>query len=177
MKKKKLLWIVFAVLLMAVCGCGKKEVAQEPVKIYAGMGEIEYVEFSDRRTTGILIKQEDIWSWDHSTKLVLNQETVAEELKDLCQVTAVEHIKKEESLDAYGLENPEYTLIIKDTDGQTKTLYIGSEAGDDVCYAAVDGKDTVYTLSEEVVEYWDELLEQKVYREQLDALSAPTKKQ
>ncbi len=56
-----------------------------------------------------------------------------------------------DSLEAYGLEDPAYTVVLTDQDGNETTLYFGNVTGDSY-YLTLNEKKEIYTVSTGVIE-------------------------
>ena len=54
-------------------------------------------------------------------------------------------------LEAYGLKEPEYTVVLTDQDGNETTLYFGNVTGDSY-YLTLNEKKEIYTVSTGVIE-------------------------
>lgn len=59
--------------------------------------------------------------------------------------------KDGDSLEAYGLEDPAYTVVLTDQDGNETTLYFGNVTGDSY-YLTLNEKKEIYTVSTGVIE-------------------------
>ena len=61
-------------------------------------------------------------------------------------LTAVRELKETDQLSDYGLENPKYTIHLKDSEGTETTLYFGN-AVEENYYMTLNDKEKVYTVS------------------------------
>ena len=66
-------------------------------------------------------------------------------------ITADRELTDGDSLDAYGLDDPVYTLEYTDADGNVTELLFGNMAGDDY-YVMKSRSDTVYTVASSVID-------------------------
>ena len=55
-----------------------------------------------------------------------------------------------DTLADYGLEEPQYTITLKNADGEEQNIYIGNAAGEDY-YMTVGDKEKIYTVDYSVV--------------------------
>ena len=172
---KKILYkgIVFIILVM-IAGCAGKESKKEVVEIFGEMGDIVSIQYSARNQEGTLIKENGKWQWEHNPELTLNQEEVLEEERTIQEAKMTMEAEGMENPSAYGLRESKYKLTVKDVNGQERTLHLGTKAGEDTYYATVDDKKDLYIVSEDILDVWEELAEQKQISEVLDAMSKPT---
>lgn len=94
------------------------------------------------------------WKYTPDDGFVVNQ-TRAEAFKNaILNLTAVRTLEKMDSLDAYGLENPLYSVTVYDTDGSEAVLQIGEQTGS-YYYAKIKDDSQVYTISRDLLVYLD----------------------
>ena len=161
MKRNKLLWLILAVVAVAILavGCGskeepKEEEPKEEVKegVVTDFNNVVYIQFTDNETTITLKNISDAWFVNGDTSLFARQNDVNALVKAASQMEAIEEIKNVASLEEYGLENPVYTIILKDELEKTVTLYIGNVVGEEECYVTVGDKDKVYKVSKAIID-------------------------
>ena len=104
-----------------------------------------------------LAKENGAWVYEPRKSFELNTSKVDElftGLKDVESVRTVENASTDTS--EYGLEEPAVAITVTNTDGTTQKISIGdknSVTGN--YYAAVDGKDGVYTISADLYNTFD----------------------
>lgn len=81
------------------------------------------------------------------TSYVESMVSTIENLHAVREISAAE----QDSLAAYGLENPSATVSISGTGGQTANLLIGSNTADGYYYLKLSDSDTVYTVDSQLV--------------------------
>lgn len=96
-------------------------------------------------------KQNGVWQWNEDSTFPADQSAVESLAEDLSHVEAVRAISDPEPLSAYGLDSPAYTIQVADSGGMGATLLIGAAVNSDY-YAALEGGETVYTISSSLLD-------------------------
>lgn len=160
MKKQKTLLIIVLIVAIAMIGlyavigfmADKKATApQKSEKMLTELENVTYVQYTNPDATVTLVKTDDKWACEENAELVLVHGFVDEKMEVLAKVEGT-HASDVEKADC-GLEKPVYTLTIKNAE-KTVKLSVGISE-DSVVYAMVDGDDSIYEISEDVVEVLD----------------------
>lgn len=108
-------------------------------KFNAGNGDLEFN------------KEDDQWYYTPDKDFPLKQSCLEDMAETAGNITADRKLADGDSLDAYGLDDPVYTVEYTDADGNATELLFGNMAGDDY-YVMKSGSDTVYTVGSSVIE-------------------------
>ena len=86
---------------------------------------------------------DDTWTYDEDSKFPLNESAVLDKVSSVTSVTSSRTIEDPENLEDYGLEDPEVSITVTDTDGETASLELGA-TNDTVsaCYMMLNGDDS-----------------------------------
>ncbi|MCD7918629.1 MAG: DUF4340 domain-containing protein [Clostridiales bacterium] len=159
-KQKQLIGVVIAlaaviVLLLAVMiGNIIAETAaaaeEEAAKIYVETVDSPMALTFESPTTEALSFTEtddETWAYDGDADFDLDDSTISSIVSALEDLEATYSFTAAEELSSYGLEEPDYTLTVTDSDGNSATLYIGATSADGDYYAMLEGdSETIYTL-------------------------------
>ena len=142
----------------------KKEAKEAEIdKVYV-TNEEDIAEFSYTGTeedgTMSFVREDGEWYYAPDREIPLNQSTVQNMGDTLAVCQAVRELDEPDDWSDYGLENPQYTIILSDKEGAETTLYIGQTAGEDY-YAAVKGSDKVYTVDSSVIDRYGAVNQQR----------------
>lgn len=96
-------------------------------------------------------KEDDEWYYTPDKDFPLKQSYLEDIAETVGSITADRELTDGDSLDAYGLDEPAYTIAYTDADGNTTELLFGDMTGDDY-YVMLNGNDTVYTVSSSVID-------------------------
>lgn len=91
-------------------------------------------------------KKKDTWYYAPDMDFPLAQSYPQQIAKDFSHLKAERELKDGDSLKDYGLEDPAYTVVLTDSDGEETTLYYGGAVGDSY-YVTVGDTGRVYTVS------------------------------
>ncbi len=103
-------------------------------------------------------KEDDQWYYTPDKDFPLKQSYPEDMAEAVGSVTADRELTDGDPTDAYGLDDPVYTIEYTDTDGNTTELLFGDMTGDDY-YVMLSGSDTVYTVSSSVIDPLDHALD------------------
>ncbi len=127
----------------------EKELKQDiPV---TNLTDLVSLEYTDGKKTLSFVKEDDTWHVADDKDFALDQSKVETMENVLTDVMAVRQLEGADELSAYGLEEPAYTITMKDANGKETTLYIGDATGDNY-YATVDDKKLIYTVGSSVAD-------------------------
>ena len=158
---KKVLAILLALVMVAVCGCAKPEekkpvVEEKPVYtvrdgFVTDLEDVNFVEYSNGEKTITMELLDGAWFYKDDSETWINQTTIALMVKTAAQMAYNEEVKDVKALADYGLEKPIYSIKMENEDGFIVTLYIGNMEGEEECYVTTDDKKVVYKVSSAIV--------------------------
>ena len=96
-------------------------------------------------------KEGDTWYYSEDKDFPLKQSKPAAIVKAAAQITADRKLEDGDSLDAYGLDDPNYSIEITEEDGTVTTVSFGDSTGTDY-YVTVGDTGTVYTVASSVLD-------------------------
>ena len=96
-------------------------------------------------------KEDDQWYYTPDKDFPLQQSYPEDMAEAAGSITADRELTDGDSLDAYGLDDPAYTVEYTDAEGNVTELLFGDMTGDDY-YAMISGSDTVYTVGGSEIE-------------------------
>lgn len=176
-KKLLLLFGIFLLLLGILFGIqvGDKRPEQkateekEAAKIYVtDLKNVSEVRYDVGNGEFGFAKQNDKWIFTEDSDFPLKQSVPEQIIDTFGKLEAQRELKDGDSLEAYGLKNPAYTVCLTTTDGAQTTLQFGN-AVDDSYYLTVEGTDRVYTVAsgalDELQYTMDELAQFDTYPE------------
>lgn len=159
-KKLLLLFGIFLLLLGILFGIqvGDKRQEQkaaeekEAAKIYVtDLKNVSEVRYDVGNGEFGFAKQNDKWIFTEDSDFPLKQSVPEQIIDTFGKLEAQRELKDGDSLEAYGLKNPSYTVCLTTTDGTQTTLQFGN-AVDDSYYLTVEGTDRVYTVASGVLD-------------------------
>ena len=109
------------------------------MKFNVGNGDLEFS------------KEDDQWYYTPDKDFPLQQSYPEDMAETVGSITAGRELTDGDSIDAYGLDEPAYTIEYTDADGNTTELLFGDMTGDDY-YVMLNGNDTVYTVNSSVID-------------------------
>ena len=109
------------------------------LKFNVGNGDLEFS------------KEDDQWYYTPDKDFPLQQSYPEDMAETVGSITAGRELTDGDSIDAYGLDDPAYTIEYTDADGNTTELLFGDMTGDDY-YVMLNGNDTVYTVNSSVID-------------------------
>ena len=160
MKKYKSLIILLAVLVVlvvayVVTGQLKKKSAEKRKRRET---ELQCLicrispQFSIRNGTDTMsfIKEDGTWYSESDKEFPLQQSSLKTMAETFGTLSANRELTDGDTLADYGLEEPQYTITLKNADGEEQNIYIGNAAGEDY-YMTVGDKEKIYTVDYSVV--------------------------
>lgn len=153
-KKLLLLFGIFLLLLGILFGIQVRDKRQEQkaaeekeaAKIYVtDLKNVSEVRYDVGNGEFGFAKQNDKWIFTEDSDFPLKQSVPEQIIDTFGKLEAQRELKDGDSLEAYGLKNPAYTVCLTTTDGAQTTLQFGN-AVDDSYYLTVEGTDRVYTV-------------------------------
>ena len=96
-------------------------------------------------------KEDGRWYYTPDKDFPLQQSYPEDMAEAVGSITADRELTDGDALDAYGLDDPVYTVEYTDAEGNVTELLFGDMTGDDY-YVMISGSDTVYTVSSSVIE-------------------------
>ena len=181
MKKRNLILVAFAIAMLVLGGCTKDETVKQNNDADAmltqvaltNMNDAVYLKYTDNTNTITLVNTDGIWYFEDDTETWLDQEVVMSITDKARKLVAVDVVDDAKALTEYGLDEPAYTVDIKDAEGNEVLIYIGDadEAGN--YYVTTGEKEEVYVISEQFVtalhfdkEMFIEDIEEEIYEEE-----------
>lgn len=171
-KKNKvvlILLIVLALLVVVYFGLRtwntkqeeKEEEKQEAAKVHVtdtSADDIVSLKFNVGNGDLEFSKEDDQWYYTPDKDFPLKQSYPDDMAETVGSITADRELSGGDSIDAYGLDDPAYTIEYTDVDGNTTELLFGDMTGDDY-YVMLNGNDTVYTVASSVIELLNHTLD------------------
>lgn len=96
------------------------------------------------------IKKNGTWYNKKDSEYPLEQTYLKNMASQFQNMQAVRQLENGDSLEEYGLENPAYTIKVKDKKGTETTYYIGNASGENY-YLTLDDKSQIYTVSSDII--------------------------
>lgn len=158
MRQKKtliILTLVFAGLLALYAGIRMYQKKQSEQKrssdklIIKNMSDLTSISYNNGQNLSF-VKRNGTWFYEKDSEFPLEQSYLTSMASQFQKIEAVRKLKNGDSLKDYGLEQPAYTIRVKDKKGTQTTYYIGSASGDNY-YLTLDDKSTVYTVSADLL--------------------------
>lgn len=102
--------------------------------------DISKLQVSSGDTTFDFTHADDTWTYDGDSNFPLSESAVLDKVSYVTSVSSSRTIEDPENLEDYGLEDPEVTITVTDTDGETTSLELGA-TNDTVsaCYMTLNG--------------------------------------
>ena len=184
-KKTKQLTALLAVLVLCIAGYlavvlvnnhqEKKAAAEEAAAAVTvvGLPDPAEITFSNGTDTLSFYQEDAIWYYGDDSDFPLQQSYLTNIAGVLTDLTAVRELKISETLDAYGLEEPVYTVTATDASGEEAKLLIGNQIGDNY-YAMRSGGEVLYTIDGTLVGYLGYDLYEMAELEVFDTLDETT---
>lgn len=124
------------------------------------------LKYTNNQETVELIKDGENWYLKDDKSVSLDQDKVANVLGFASYLNSKTVIDTPASLSDYGLEEPVYTIWLKDASGNEKTYYIGDKyVMADEYFARVEGDNNVYTIADTYPDAFDSGKESLIAKE------------
>ena len=159
MKKYKSLVILLTVLVVLVVAyvvtgqlkkkSAEKENEQKQIAVL-DMSDITSIQYTNGTDTMSFIKEGGTWYSESDKEFPLQQSSLKTMAETFGTLSANRELTDGDTLADYGLEEPQYTITLKDADGEQQNIYIGNAAGEDY-YMSVGDKEKIYTVDYSVV--------------------------
>lgn len=158
MKKHRSLLIltgILAVLVIVYLGLGsynrkqeqkEAETAEENTVTVTDISDLQEISYQYEGNDFAFAKNEDVWYYTKDKGFPVAQSYIDAMATAFGNLTAVRELKETDQLSDYGLENPKYTIYLKDSEGTETTLYFGN-AVEGNYYMTLNDKEKVYTVS------------------------------
>lgn len=150
---------VLAALLLCYFGLDKWNAAQEKkeaekaksetIKVET-LDEIAAIAYTYNDADFSFQKEDGTWKYTPDPKFPLEQSYVETMEDTFTNLTALRELKDGDSLSAYGLEEPAYTISLTGKDGTKLSLYLGNTAEDNY-YMTLGDKTKVYTVGSSIL--------------------------
>lgn len=161
MKKNKMFILLGVFVVLVGCYFGltqwnksqeqkeKDEAAQEAVKVKT-FDEITEISYKYNENEFDFIKKDDTWFYKKDEHFPLEQ-SYLETMEDaFSEISAERELKDGDALADYGLEEPAYTIRLKNEDGEETSIYIGDSVNDSY-YMTVGDKSKIYTVASTIL--------------------------
>ena len=180
MKKYKSLVILLAVLVVLVVAyvvtgqlkkkSAEKENEQKQIAVL-DMSEITSIQYPNGTDTMSFIKEDGTWYSESDKEFPLQQSSLKTIAETFGTLSANRELTDGDTLADYGLEEPQYTITLKDADGEEQNIYIGNAAGEDY-YMTVGDKEKIYTVDYSVVNAMNFDLDSMLQKETFPSIGA-----
>lgn len=158
MKKHRSLLIltgVLVILILAYLGLGsynKKQEqkegtkAQEKIVTVTDIPDIREISYQYEGNDFAFAKNKEMWTYTKDKAFPVAQSYIDAMASAFGNITAVRELEEIDKLSDYGLEEPKYTVHLKDGEGTETILYFGNSVEENY-YMTLDDKEKVYTVS------------------------------
>ena len=139
MKKHRSLLILtgaLAVLVIVYLGLGsynrkqeqkEAETAEANTVTVTDISDLQEISYQYEGNDFAFAKNEDVWYYTKDKEFPVAQSYIDAMATAFGNLTAVRELKETDQLSDYGLENPKYTIHLKDSEGTETTLLYDSE--------------------------------------------------
>lgn len=127
----------------------EKENEQKQIAVL-DMSDITSIQYTNGTDTMSFIKEGGTWYSESDKEFPLQQSSLKTMAETFGTLSANRELTDGDTLADYGLEEPQYTITLKDADGEQQNIYIGNAAGEDY-YMTVGDKEKIYTVDYSVV--------------------------
>lgn len=130
----------------------EQDAAQQEAEIIrlASLEDITSLSFENDGTELAFEKQDGTWVYAGDADFPLDQSYLENLETLLSDLTAVRGIEDADTMEAYGLASPPCQLTAGTSSGDSFQIYIGEASGDNY-YARLEGSETVYTITSDLV--------------------------
>lgn len=161
-KNKRTMWIMLGiVVILAAAYAGilfwnksseeKKSAEAEAEKIYVtDLEDVTGIRYDVGNGALEFVKEEDQWYDKEDRDFPLTQSYPEQIAETFGRLEADRKLEDGDSLEDYGLDEPVYTVVLTDGDGNETSLYLGNTTGEDY-YMTLQDKTEIYTVSSDVI--------------------------
>lgn len=159
-KKLLLLIAIFLLLLLVLFGVRllnkkqeeKQEEEAEAAKVYVtDLTDVSEVSYNVGNGDYTFAKQDDEWVYTEEEDFPLKQSVPEQIVDTFSRLEAERELKDGDELEAYGLDEPAYTVSLTTESGEQTVLDFGNAVGDSY-YLTVKDSGLVYTVSASVLD-------------------------
>lgn len=161
MKRNKIVFLLGILVILIGCYVGlqfwneskaakeeeQKEAKAVKVKTLEALTEISY---TYNESKFVFEKKDGTWIYAPDEKFPLEQTYVETMENTFSTIQAERELERADALEDYGLEQPAYTIHLKNEAGEETDVYIGNSVNDGY-YMTVGDKSKVYTVSSSVL--------------------------
>lgn len=127
MKKHKSMFLLLEIFLLLVVlyfvmsQVNKKQAEKENKEtiMVTNLSNVVSLEYTDGEDTISFVKEEGVWYAADNKELNLDSELVQEMVDELSRIAAVRKLEGADEPEAYGLDNPLYTITLEDAEEET----------------------------------------------------------
>ena len=153
-KTLKILLLVFAGLFVLYTGVNlyqknKSSKEDSDQTLISNLKSLTSISYNNNGETLSFVKDKNKWYYTKNKKYPITQSSLQTLASTFQKVEAVRELKNADALSDYGLDNPTYTVKVKDKTGKSVTYYIGNATGENY-YMTCDDKSTIYTVSSDI---------------------------
>ena len=157
MKQKKsltILLLVFAGLFVLYTGINlyqkNKSSNEDSDQIWiTNLKSLTSISYNNNGTTLSFTKDGKKWYYTKNKKYPITQSSIKTLASTFQKVEAIRELKNADALSDYGLDQPTYTVKVKDQTGKSVTYYIGNATGENY-YVTYGDKSKIYTVSSDI---------------------------
>lgn len=160
-QKKAMILLAGTLIVLAGCYAGLKiynshveeeeEAKAEAEKIYLVQEDgLTSISYTDGESQMAFVQEDEVWYYDSDREIPIDAGVVEQITGTVSSLTAVRELEEPDDLADYGLTDPSYTVQYVTEDGEEGTIDVGSMTGDNY-YAKLEGSDTVYTITDDLV--------------------------
>lgn len=153
-KTLKILLLVFAGLFVLYTGVNlyqknKSSKEDSDQTLISNLKSLTSISYNNNGETLSFVKDKNKWYYTKNKKYPITQSSLKTLASTFQKVEAVRELKNADALSDYGLDNPTYTVKVKDKTGKSVTYYIGNATGENY-YITCDDKSIIYTVSSDI---------------------------
>lgn len=140
---------VYAGLRIWNSGKEERDAAEDSTQDLVELTGLTRLTFTAENGAALSFSREgDAWLSDDEPELPLAQQRISDIETQFCGLVFQRALEEHDELSAYGLDPAVRTVTGTDAAGGSCTILLGNEINyDDIYYAMVEGRDTVYTVS------------------------------
>lgn len=181
-KKKRLLYMTGILLLLLVVLFGvqfwnqkqaeKQEEETEAAKIYVtDLDDVSEISYNVGQGDFTFAKREEGWVYTEDSEFPLKQDIPEQMIETFGKLEAQRELKEGDEPEAYGLEEPVYTVRLTTADGKSTVLDFGNAVNDSY-YVKVEDTEPVYTVSATVIQELQYTMDELAQFDQYPSISS-----